>query len=97
MTDPQTTALVLKDQAGDYFILPTETLERGRVPAERKTEVEQLLSASDDTSGYSVPMAVSWLRLAGHAFDYGEYRDALKMVGYAIDEVRKELDGGPAW
>jgi hypothetical protein len=100
MTSEQTTTtplLVFENEAGDYFVVPQKLLERVRVPAEHKAEVEQLIAASDDASGYSVPMAVSWLRIAGHAFNDGMYPEALKMVGYAIEEVRKELDGGPAW
>ena len=45
--------LVLKDQVGDYFLLPQETLERGRVPQERKAEIEQLIAERQtDVQGY---------------------------------------------
>jgi len=45
-TDSQGT-LVLKDEAGDYFLLPQTMLERGRVSEEHKAEVEQLIQDMD--------------------------------------------------
>ena len=54
MTNEQTTALVLKDGMGNYFLVPQETLERGRVPEEHKAEVERLISEQhDDVRGHS--------------------------------------------
>jgi hypothetical protein len=56
MTTTRDTTLVFKDQAGDYFLLPQEALERGRVPAEHKAEVERQLADAnaDDVSGHLV-------------------------------------------
>jgi hypothetical protein len=62
MTDTQTNALALKDAAGNYFLVAQETLEQGRVPAERKAEVERLIAAAqggaggDDAEGYILPL-----------------------------------------
>jgi hypothetical protein len=52
MTDEQTTALVLKDGTGNYFLVPQEALEQGRVPEERKAQIEQLMREQDDTQGH---------------------------------------------
>jgi hypothetical protein len=51
MTQDAATALVLEDEAGNYFILPQEILERGRVPEEHEAEVRRLI-ADSDVSGY---------------------------------------------
>ncbi|MGH2585603.1 MAG: hypothetical protein ACRDJE_11875 [Dehalococcoidia bacterium] len=42
MTSEQTSVLVFKNEAGDYFLVPQATLEQGRVPAERTAELERL-------------------------------------------------------
>ena len=53
MTNEQTGTLVFKDQAGEYYLLPQATLERGRVSAEHKAEVERLISEQhDDVQGH---------------------------------------------
>lgn len=46
--------LVLKNGAGEYFVLPQELLERGRVPAEHTAEAERVLAAAeaDDVAGH---------------------------------------------
>ena len=44
MIDTEARTLVFKDQAGDYFLVPQETFERGRVPDERKAELERLVA-----------------------------------------------------
>ena len=56
MTTEQTGMFVLKSAADEYFLLPEETLERGRVPEEHKAEVERLLSETDedDIAGHMV-------------------------------------------
>jgi hypothetical protein len=52
----KTPALVVKNGAGDYFVVPQELLERGRVPAEHRAEVERLIAAATqgDIGGYDV-------------------------------------------
>ncbi len=52
MTDNQTFALILKNQEGDYFVLPQELVEQRRVPEERRAEIEQLLAEQPDTQGH---------------------------------------------
>ena len=52
MTNPQRNTLVLKDEAGDYFLLPEEMLKGIRVPEEHKARIEQLLAELQDTQGY---------------------------------------------
>lgn len=57
MTSEQTNALIFKDQAGEYYLLPQATLERGRVPAEQKAVLEQAIAAAhggadEDTQGF---------------------------------------------
>lgn len=47
--DAEVRTLVFKDGEGGYFLLPRTTLEQGRVPDERKREVERLIVESQDT------------------------------------------------
>lgn len=56
--DAQSSTLVFKDQAGDYFFLPQEALERGRVPEEHRAEVERLVAERDDVSGHVAPIVI---------------------------------------
>jgi hypothetical protein len=53
MTNEQTNMLVLKDQTGTYFLVPPETLEQGRVPAEQTAEVERLIAEQHDVQGHT--------------------------------------------
>jgi hypothetical protein len=54
MTNALKGMLVLKDEAGAYYILPQELLEQGRVRAEHTAEVEQVFASAeaDDVTGY---------------------------------------------
>ncbi|MGH2587102.1 MAG: hypothetical protein ACRDJE_19490 [Dehalococcoidia bacterium] len=52
MTNEQTGTLVLKDQAGNYFLVPQETLEQGRVPEEHTAEVERVFADQGDVQGH---------------------------------------------
>jgi hypothetical protein len=68
MTNERTLALVFKDQAGEYYLVPEETLERGRVPAEHKAALEAQFAAlapapteGDDVQGYAAPVVVPYL------------------------------------
>jgi hypothetical protein len=67
MTDDQSLSLVLKDEAGNYFLVPQETLERGRVPKEQKGEIERLVAeaAAEGGGGESVQGSVAPLTVAG--------------------------------
>jgi hypothetical protein len=59
MTNEQTIMLVFKDRAGDYFLLPPDVLERGRVPTEHKVDIERVVAEmqGDDTSGHAAFLA----------------------------------------
>ncbi|MGH2584153.1 MAG: hypothetical protein ACRDJE_04505 [Dehalococcoidia bacterium] len=56
MTNAETRTLVFKNEAGDYFLLPQEMLEQGRVPAEQTAEVERFIAeqADEDVQGQSL-------------------------------------------
>jgi hypothetical protein len=86
-TDDAQTAVVLKSAAGDYYMVPLETLLQGRVSEERTTEVERLLSEQQDVQGHVVPLVVA----GGLAFGYGVF------AGNAIANLimnRNSGDGG---
>jgi hypothetical protein len=54
MTNEQTSTVIFKDQAGEYYRLPQATLEQGRVPDEKVAEFERLMAeaaARDDGDG----------------------------------------------
>lgn len=51
MTTEQTGMLVLKNATGDYVVLPQQVLEKGRVPAGRRAEVEQAIVAAQGGDG----------------------------------------------
>jgi hypothetical protein len=76
MTNTKNPTLVLKDQAGSYFLLAQETLEQGRVPAEHTAEIERLIAAAqdgadgDDVRGHAVLLAVALL-YSGFWLGYG--------------------------
>jgi hypothetical protein len=65
MTDEQTMTLVLKNQAGDYFLMPQKTLELRHVPAEHTAEVERAIAAArsgaggDDVAGQLYGLAIA--------------------------------------
>jgi hypothetical protein len=50
-TEDRIPVLVFKDEGGDYFLVPQELLERGRVPDEHKDEVERRIT--DDAAGHA--------------------------------------------
>jgi hypothetical protein len=67
MTSRQDITLVFKDQAGEYYLLPQETLAQGRVSAEHTAEVERLVTEGDDVTGhvigvFTMPVLVAALR-----------------------------------
>lgn len=55
MTTTQKDALILKNQAGDYFVLPLELIERGRIAADHRSEIDHLFATSQahDTAGHA--------------------------------------------
>jgi len=65
MTTEQIDAMVFKDQAGEYFVMPQAVLERGRVPVEAKAAIGarfpalQAIGANDrDVQGHVAPIVV---------------------------------------
>jgi hypothetical protein len=63
-SEGQMPVLVFKDGAGDYFLVPQELLERGRVPGEHAEQIERLLADADsDVSGYVASITYSFLRV----------------------------------
>jgi hypothetical protein len=60
--------LVLKNGAGDYFVVPQELLARGRVPAEHAEQIERLFAeAGADVSGHIVSTAYTLLGVVNQA------------------------------
>ena len=49
--DDSAEILVLRDQAGQYYLLPRTALDAARVPAEQAPALERAL-AGDDTGGF---------------------------------------------
>jgi hypothetical protein len=82
MTTEQTGMLVLKNAAGDYFLLPQDVLERGRVREERKAELEQAIAAAQggtdmDVQGYILPLVYGIAMTVGFAAGYFGTKSAL--------------------
>ena len=86
MTSEQTTTtplLLFKNEAGDYFVLPQETLERSRVTEEAKAEVERLVAEAGEVSGYD---------LAGNVAERGVQHLA---TGYLLIGVAQSFSTDP--
>ncbi|MGH2602247.1 MAG: hypothetical protein ACRDJ9_23040 [Dehalococcoidia bacterium] len=47
MTTDQIDTLIIKDQSGNYFLMPEELLKQGRVPEQHTAEVEQIVNDAD--------------------------------------------------
>lgn len=57
MTETASGTLVLKDSAGNYFLVPREVVEQGRVPTEQHAELErQLTEAAGDVQGHMIAL-----------------------------------------
>jgi hypothetical protein len=50
MENTEQNALVLKDSAGTYYLVPLATVAQGRVPAEREAAIEQMVA---DAAGFA--------------------------------------------
>lgn len=48
--------LVMKDQAGVYYLLPWEALQQSRVPAEHMARIERLIAEQHDVQGHAIPV-----------------------------------------
>jgi hypothetical protein len=95
MTTEQTGTLVLKDEAGHYFLVAQETLERARVPAEHKAELERLLTEPGaDASGYMVSTTYTLFRvLNAGAKAIGDFTADAALVQWLEQQL---MSGGPA-
>jgi hypothetical protein len=93
MTSAETHVLIFKDQAGEYYLLPPEALERGRVPAEVKAELERRISGSDDVVGYT-PMNPTF-RVGGMYISFGAQLigEGAQQGGNPIEGVRSIVSG----
>lgn len=80
MTTEQTGMLVLKNATGDYFVLPQQELEKGRVPAERRAAVEQAISAAQGGDGEN--------DVQGHAYGVA----AVFTVLYVADVIQNGMN-----
>jgi hypothetical protein len=82
-------SLILADGDGAYYAIPVEAFERGRVPAERKAEIEEALRESE-VRGYHpgafVAGVVAGAALGGAAAVVGAAAatTALVVVGAAL-------------
>jgi hypothetical protein len=89
MTTDEMSAVIFKDQAGEYYLLPQAVLERGRVPAEARAALEaqvpalQALGAADDDAQGHVVYAAAALGTA------------VTMLGFAIGRKFGGSDLGP--
>ncbi|MGH2587104.1 MAG: hypothetical protein ACRDJE_19500 [Dehalococcoidia bacterium] len=81
MTTEEKNVFVFKDQAGEYYLLPQETLKQGRVPEEHKAELEQIMAeaaaqdgADQDTQGFFfffiLPVIVNPVTVVGGVAGY---------------------------
>jgi hypothetical protein len=56
MNELDSQALVLRDQAGNYYVFSLDALERARIPDERKEQFLESIGA-DDVSGFAKDVA----------------------------------------
>jgi hypothetical protein len=89
MTDAESYTLVFKNDAGDYFLLPQEMLERGRVPAEQKGELEQLIAQADDVQGHIAPLVGAFVFFVGFAAGFTA-ADEIKNPGGAAGDIGRQ-------
>lgn len=57
--------LVFSDAAGNFYLLSPDMLDRARVPAEHRTEIEQLIDAEVTGYGTLYPNALGEIHLLG--------------------------------
>jgi hypothetical protein len=76
-------SLVFADRDQNYYVIPVEAIERGRVPAEGRAEVEQVLGEHDVTGYHPAAFAagvVAGAALVGSATVLGAAAGALGAV-----------------
>ena len=52
MANQMDQVLVLRDGAGDYYLISGNAIQAGRVPDDKKATLEQALQESQDVSGF---------------------------------------------
>jgi hypothetical protein len=86
-------SLVFADREQNYYLIPVEVFERGRVPAERKAELEETMR-EQEVSGYYLQVAAA----AAVGFGLGlAYTGAVLAVGAAGGAVAGAAVVGAAW
>lgn len=84
MTDTPHSTLVVKNAAGNYFLVPMETVEQGRVPTDQHAELErQVAEAAGDVQGFIGPI------VGGLAFGVG------MCIGFELASEPKVILGNP--
>jgi hypothetical protein len=102
MTNEQTSTLVLKDTAGNYFLISSQIVEQGRVPEERKAEIEQAIAATqggaggDDVQGhiFLIGVAIGYFGTKAiinatrdePGLTVGEYHQRMRGVGEGLQQ-----------
>jgi len=76
-------SLVFTDQDQNYYVIPVEVFERGRVPAEHKAEVEEALR-EQDVSGYFLLHAAVGMAVGGSILIAGAVVGAGAVVAGAV-------------
>jgi hypothetical protein len=64
MANIERDTLVMKDSEGNYFLVPHETVEQGRVPEEQRAEIERLIGEADTTGHIDGGLGVVYGTLA---------------------------------
>ena len=85
-TEQSDISLVFADHEQNYYAIPVEVFERGRVPAERKAEVERLMSEHEVT-GYNPGLVVAAAAATGAVAGAGSAVGAFAIgvaVGYTL-------------
>jgi hypothetical protein len=101
MTNEQQATLVLKDTAGDYFLVSLAALEQGRVPEEHKAEVEQAVGATQSGAGaedvqghlYGLVVAVGVGYFVTKAIIEGSREEPGPTVGEYLERMRGVGEG----
>jgi hypothetical protein len=99
MTTEQIATLVLKDEAGTYYLLSQETLEQGRVPEERIAELEQFIAAAadgrtgkDDVDGHAVAIALVAAPFVAVGLMWGLEGLRRGLFGSSVEQVVPDVD-----
>jgi hypothetical protein len=85
-TEQSGISIVFADHDQNYYVIPVEILEGGRVPAEHKAEVERLMSEHEVT-GYNPALVVAAGVATGAVVGAGIAVGALAVgfvAGYAV-------------